>query len=185
MFLVVGLGNPGKPYTYNRHNVGFHVINTIASHYHIQVRQRVGHATVGTGEIEGMPVVLAKPKTFMNLSGRSVQSLMARYKVRPSHTIVVHDDLDLPLGKIRVYMNGGTGGHRGLRSIIDDIGTKDFYRVRIGIGRPPNHVDPADFVLSDFLPEEMPDIEQAIGDAALAIVSLLKEGIATAMNKYN
>ncbi|MGW8180908.1 MAG: aminoacyl-tRNA hydrolase, partial [bacterium] len=150
------------------------------------VKQRGSQAQFGIGEIEGVKVVLAKPRTFMNLSGKSVKLLMARFKVTSSDVLIVHDELDLPLGKIRFYTGGGSGGHKGVESIMNELGSRDFTRIRVGIGRPPgDDPDAVEYVLSDFTPDEKVVAENTIPTVAEAILCLLREGMTAAMNKYN
>ena len=186
MKLIIGLGNPGKEYADTRHNIGFRCINRIARIHGISLKQRASQAQFGSGEIEGNKVVLARPRTFMNLSGRSVKLLMQRFQALPGDVLVIHDDLDLPLGKIRFYSGGGSGGHKGIESIIYELGTRDFARIRVGIGRPPeDDPDAVDYVLSDFTPDEKTVIEDTIAKVTEAILCLLKEGMTLAMNKYN
>ena len=137
MKLIIGLGNPGNEYAGTRHNVGFRCINRFAKMHGISMKQSGSQAQFGVAEIDGSKVVLAKPRTFMNLSGKSVKLLMARFKTTSGDILIIHDELDLPLGKIRFYSGGGSGGHRGIESIIDELGSRDFTRIRVGIGRPP------------------------------------------------
>jgi PTH1 family peptidyl-tRNA hydrolase len=185
MKLIVGLGNPGKEYAANRHNLGFRCINQLAKAHGIGVDKRQCQAQLGVGRIAGVQVVLAKPRTYMNLSGKSVHMMMDRFKAKREDIVVIHDDLDLPLGKIRFYANGGPGGHKGVESIIAALGSRDFVRVRIGVGRPPSGMDPVDYVLLDFSPTERLAIEEAIAKVSEAVPFLLKEGLAAAMNKHN
>ncbi len=185
MKLIVGLGNPGKEYAASRHNLGFRCINHLAKAHGIGVDKRQCQAQLGVGRIAGVQVVLAKPKTYMNLSGKSVHLMMERFKARREDIVVIHDDLDLALGKIRFYANGGPGGHKGVESIIAALGSRDFVRIRIGVGRPPPGMDPVDFVLTDFSPTERPAVEDAIAKVGEAVPFMLKEGLAAAMNKYN
>lgn len=185
MKLIVGLGNPGRDYAGNRHNLGFRCINHLAKINDIAIEKRQCQAQLGVGRIAGVQVVLAKPRTFMNLSGNSVKLLIDRFKVEGNDLIVIHDDLDLPLGKIRLYYNGGAGGHKGVQSIITALGSRDFVRIRVGVGRPPPGVDPVDFVLTDFSPTEKLAIEEAIAKVGEAVPFMLKEGLGAAMNKYN
>jgi len=185
MILIIGLGNPGKNYAHNRHNVGFHCINNLGRLHGIAIKKRQCQAQSGTGYIAGKQVLLVKPKTYMNLSGKSVKSLVRRYKSTPEDLVVIHDDLDLPLGKIRLYHNGGSGGHRGVGSITYELDSRDFLRIRIGIGRPPNDEDPVGYVLKDFLPNEKPVIQTAINTASESVLCLLTEGIEMAMNRFN
>ncbi len=186
MKLIIGLGNPGKEYADTRHNVGFRCINRLAKMHGISLKQRGSQAQFGIGEIEGSKVVLAKPRTFMNLSGKSVKLLMSRFKVKSSDILIIHDELDLPLGKIRLYSGGGSGGHNGVESIINELGSRDFARIRVGIGRPPEaDPDAVDHVLSDFGPDEKAVIEDTIATVTGAILCLLREGMTAAMNNYN
>jgi PTH1 family peptidyl-tRNA hydrolase len=186
MKLIIGLGNPGKEYAGTRHNVGFRCINRLAKKHGISLKQRGSQAQFGIGEIEGNKVVLAKPRTFMNLSGNSLKLLIARFKVMSSDILIIHDELDLPLGKIRLYTGGGSGGHKGVESIIDELEGRDFIRIRLGIGRPPeDDPDAVDYVLSDFSPDEDVIIEDTIVKVTEAIQCLLREGMTAAMNKFN
>lgn len=185
MKLIVGLGNPGKEYAGHRHNLGFRCINHLAKAHGIGVAKRHCQAQAGTGRIAGVPVALAKPRTFMNLSGESVRLLMQRYKAKREDLVVIHDDLDLPPGRIRFYANGGPGGHKGVESVIAALGSRDFVRIRVGVGRPPPGMDPVDYVLLDFSPTERPAIEKAIARVGEAVPFMLKEGLAAAMNRYN
>ena len=185
MKLIVGLGNPGKEYAGSRHNLGFRCINQLAKDHGIGIDKRQCQAQLGVGRIAGVQVVLGKPRTYMNLSGKSVHMMMGRFKAKREDIVVIHDDLDLPLGRIRFYANGGPGGHKGVESIIAALGSRDFVRVRIGVGRPPPGMDPVDFVLLDFSPTERPLVEEAIAKVGEAVPFLLKEGLAAAMNKYN
>lgn len=185
MNLIVGLGNPGKAYANNRHNIGFRCINELAKLQGIPLAQRGRQAQFGIGEIAGKEIVLAKPRTFMNLSGKSVKLLMQRFQVTPSDVLIIHDDLDLPLGKLRLYSGGGSGGHKGVESIITEVGSQDFTRLRVGIGRPQEGGYAADYVLSDFSSEERVVIEGTIARVAEAVLCLLREGIVAAMSKYN
>lgn len=185
MNLIIGLGNPGKAYANNRHNIGFRCINKLAKLQGIPLAQRGCQAQFGIGHIAGTEVVLAKPRTFMNLSGKSVKSLMQRFQTPPGSVLIIHDDLDLPLGKLRLYPGGGSGGHKGVDSIITQLGSQDFPRIRVGIGRPQEDGDTADYVLSDFSPEERAVIEDTIAMVTEAVLYLLREGVVATMNKYN
>lgn len=185
MKLIVGLGNPGKEFAANRHNLGFRCINHLAKAHGIGVDKRQCQAQLGQGRIAGVPVVLAKPKTYMNLSGQAVHSMMERFKARREDLVVIHDDLDLPLGRIRIYANGGPGGHKGVESIIAALGSRDFVRIRVGVGRPPAGMDPVDFVLLDFTPAERPIVEEAIARVGEAVPFILSEGLSAAMNRFN
>jgi PTH1 family peptidyl-tRNA hydrolase len=185
MKLIVGLGNPGKAYANNRHNIGFRCINHLAKAQGISLNQRQCRAQFGIGQVAGKEVALAKPRTFMNLSGRSVKLLMQRLQASSSDVLIVHDDLDLPLGKLRLYSGGGSGGHKGIESIIAEVESRDFSRIRVGIGRPQGDGDVTDHVLGDFRPEERVIIEDTIARVSEAILCLLREGMTAAMNKYN
>ena len=185
MKIVVGLGNPGRKYESTRHNAGFLAIDAIARSLRFALSQEKYHALVGKGSVGAEAVILAKPQTFMNESGRSVGAILRYSHAKPGDLIVVHDELDLPLGTVRIKSGGGHGGHNGLRSIVEHICSPDFVRVRVGIGRPAPGIDTADYVLSVFRPDERALAAESIdraGDAALAV---LVEGLTPAMNKFN
>ncbi|MFW6115725.1 MAG: aminoacyl-tRNA hydrolase [Chloroflexota bacterium] len=184
-YLVAGLGNPGPKYADNRHNVGFRCVERVASAHGLSFDRRQKRARVALGTILQRSVILAKPQTYMNKSGYAVGSLVHFYRVPMERILVVYDDLDLPLGTIRLRPSGGTGGHRGMRSIINQLGRQDFPRLRIGIGRPPGRMDPADYVLQDFSADEEELVEEALEQAAGAIEAWLVEGIDEAMTRYN
>src|SRR5689334_8821358 len=183
-YLVVGLGNPGPEYAGTRHNVGFMVIDRLANRHRIAVKSNQHGARVGQGEIAGELVALVKPLTFMNLSGRAVAPLLNRHSLPPGQLIVVYDDADLPVGKIRVRARGSAGGHGGLKSIIASVGSSEFPRVRIGIGRSAGG-DLVDHVLGGFRGSERELVDQAIDRAADAVECALTHGIETAMNRFN
>jgi PTH1 family peptidyl-tRNA hydrolase len=192
MKLIVGLGNPGFLYARNRHNIGFMGVSQLARTHKIVFDRKQGHARTGIGNIAGQRVVVARPQTYMNASGESVSVLMKKLNVKPANLIVIHDDLDLPVGKIRLRLGGSSGGHKGIESIIANIGTKDFYRIRVGIGRPIIDVKVPekesaviDYVLKDFTREEKKIIDTVMPRISEAIAFLLAEGLAAAMNKYN
>lgn len=185
VFLIVGLGNPGPRYAAHRHNAGFHCVDLLAQVHKLSFDRLQHRARVAKGSIAGQRVVLAKPLTYMNLSGRAVGPLARWYKVPLERLMVIVDDLDLPLGSIRLRPGGGSGGHQGMRSIIEALGSGDFPRLRIGIGRPPAGLDPADYVLSDFTPDEFPVFRQAVELAVQAIECWLTEGLVAAMNRFN
>jgi PTH1 family peptidyl-tRNA hydrolase len=181
--LVVGLGNPGPIYAKTRHNIGFMVADTLAGRIGetFKVHKKSG-AEVVTGRLAGRSVVLAKPRVYMNESGRHIGPLAKFYSVSPAEVIVVHDDLDLDFGRIRLKLGGGEGGHNGLRSLVSALGTKDFQRVRIGIGRPPGRKDPAAFVLENFTAAERAEVPTIIEQAADACELLLRLGLEPAQN---
>lgn len=185
MKLIVGLGNPGRRYRLTRHNVGWEVIARLSARTGIPVDQEDGFSQVGRGSIEGTRVILARPQTYMNVSGEAVRELRRRHRLRPQDILVVVDDLDLPLGRLRLRASGSDGGHNGLKSIIDALGTTDFPRLRIGISRPPEGVDPADHVLTRFSAEEQPVIDAALDRAAEAAAAFVTGGVERAMNRFN
>src|SRR6516225_2406106 len=170
-WLVIGLGNPGPEYAGNRHNSGFMVADVLAARIGTGFKRDRSRAVVATGRLAGSPVTLAKPQTFMNLSGGPVASLRSFYKISTERIVVIHDDLDLPFEAIRLKLGGGDGGHNGLRSVTAALGTRDYLRVRVGIGRPPGRMDPADFVLHDFSAAErklVPEVLERAADATEA-----------------
>jgi PTH1 family peptidyl-tRNA hydrolase len=176
--LVVGLGNPGPQYAKTRHNIGFMVAELLAGRIgaSFKVHKRSG-AEIATGRLGGRSVVLAKPRTFMNESGRQVGPLAKFYSVAPADVIVIHDELDIDFGRLRLKLGGGEGGHNGLRSVANALGTKDFQRVRIGIGRPPGRKDPAAFVLENFTAAERTEVPTICEQAADATELLIDAGL--------
>lgn len=185
MYIIAGLGNPGKEYDGSRHNVGFMTLDTLADRYQIDIREKAHKALIGKGMIEGNKVILVKPQTYMNLSGESIRSVMDYYKTEPSEFIVIYDDISLEPGQIRIRKKGSAGGHNGIKNIIAHLGTQEFPRIRIGVGEKPPRMDLADYVLSRFPKEEKEEMEQAFRDGAAAAVSMMNEGIDTAMNRFN
>ncbi|MFW5713658.1 MAG: aminoacyl-tRNA hydrolase [Brevefilum sp.] len=184
-FLIVGLGNPGPRYHNNRHNVGFMVVDALADDVRIPIRRVEFRALVGKGMLENEPAILAKPQTFMNDSGQAVAPLMRFYKIPNEKLLVVHDDLDLPFGTIRLRPQGGAGGQRGMGSIMAKLDTQDFARLRVGIGRPPGRMPPRDYVLHDFDPEEEEILPEVLQTAVDAIRRFVSAGIEQAMNDFN
>ncbi|MBI5960137.1 MAG: aminoacyl-tRNA hydrolase [Chloroflexi bacterium] len=185
-YLIVGLGNPGKEYVDTRHNVGFRCADALVKAHGLSyAAKKQSHAKIADGIIAGKRVLIAKPQTFMNLSGSAVQGLAAFFKIPPSQIIVIFDDLDLPLGTLRIRAKGGAGGHRGLTDILQRLGTQDIPRIRFGIGRPPDRMDPAAFVLQRFGPDETVHIEQTVDRVIKTIETWLTETIEIAMNRYN
>jgi peptidyl-tRNA hydrolase, PTH1 family len=182
-FLIVGLGNPGRAYAETRHNVGFMVVDDIASRERIDLSRRRAHAYYGQGTLAGAPVVLAKPQTFMNDSGQAVRGLMDWFKIDLSAVIVVYDERDLPVGRVRVRPGGSAAGHNGIKSVMQHVGSPDFTRVRIGIGRPPGEA--IGHVLSRFTNDERPLIVGAIERARLAIGTVVVDRVEAAMNRFN
>jgi PTH1 family peptidyl-tRNA hydrolase len=183
-FLLVGLGNPGRRFRLNRHNIGFMVLDAIARKVGASFARHQSQALLTDGAWEGARVYLAKPQTYMNLVGSSVGPLARYYRIPPSSVVVVFDDLDLPLGSLRLRGAGGSGGHRGMESIIGALGDS-LPRLRLGIGRPPGRKDPADFVLEDFSTEETEAVQAAIARATDCLDELIHRGLERAMTKYN
>ena len=191
MKLIVGLGNPGKTYAHNRHNAGFRCLNYFARLHSIRFDHRQCRARVGIGKIRSEKLLLAKPGTFVNLSGNSVAGLMRKHNIPLSDLLVIYDDLDLPLGKIRLRQSGSSAGHKGMNSIISALGSEDFPRIRVGIGRPQGEEQSisedaiVNYVLSDFSRQEEAIIKPVIIKVAEAIDYFLSQGIEAAMSKFN
>lgn len=187
MFLIVGLGNPGRLYMHNRHNVGFHVVELLAKRHSLVFDRRKAKAQIARGRIGDADVTLAKPQTFMNLAGASVAPLLSALRLTPTDLLVVYDDLDLPVGALRLRPGGSAGGHHGMESIIAHVGSREFARLRVGIGRPgdrsPDEV--ADYVLSNFSTSERRVMADVYARACEAIECILSEGLSAAMNKHN
>ena len=184
-FLIVGLGNPGRDYRNTRHNLGFMVIDAVGKALSISLTRSQSRALVGSGSLDGRKVILAKPITFMNLSGQAVSGLVKFYKVPLTHLLVVHDELDIPMGALRLRPDGGSAGNKGMVSIIDRLGTQVFPRMRIGIGRPPGKMDPVDFVLHEFSKGEQEMLQQVLDRARQAVCTFIASGLETAMNQFN
>ena len=184
MKLIVGLGNPGPGYARNRHNVGYQCLERLASRHEMSFGRMMFKAMIASGSIDGTRVLLARPLTFMNLSGQSVRPLLRWYRVSLSDLLVVYDDLDLPLAKIRLRQKGSSGGHKGMTSIIQELGSDEFARLRIGIGRPL-HGEAPDYVLSDFTRDESIVMDAAFDQAVAAVETFLADGIDAAMNRFN
>lgn len=191
-WLVVGLGNPGSRYAGNRHNVGQMVLGELAVRSSVTFRSHrslaaVAEARLGTlpGGMPGPKVVLAKPETYMNVSGGPVANVSDFFKIPPERVIVVHDELDIPFDQVRLKRGGGEGGHNGLRDISKALGTKDYIRVRIGVGRPPGRQDPADYVLSDFNSQERKDLPFLLADGADAVEQVILQGLEAAQQRFH
>lgn len=185
MKLIFGLGNPGSRYAATRHNVGFDTITALSDKYNIPLREMENKGLCGKGRIGAERVILVQPQTFMNLSGDCVRSFMMFYKVTEEDVIIIYDDINLDPGKLRIRGKGSAGGHNGIKSIINQIGTQVFDRVRVGVGAKPASWDLADYVLSRFSQEEEPLIREGIGRAVEAVETLIDEGLNAAMNKFN
>lgn len=183
MWGVVGLGNPGAKYARTRHNAGFMAVEELSARHGIELKEKPLYL-IGKGSIDGEEVVLIEPLTFMNRSGSAVRDILSRRNIPPEKLIVLHDDIDMETGRLKVKRGGSSGGHNGIQSIIESIGARDFIRVKIGIGRDPL-IPPEEYVLRKFLPEEKPVVRAAIKTAADAVEELLKRGLASAMNLYN
>ena len=191
-FLIVGLGNPGREYRETRHNVGFMLLDRLAEKLNARFTRLQSRALVanvqytpskaGAGKCR---IILAKPQTFMNLSGQSVQGLIHFYKVSLTNLLVAHDDLDLPPGTIRIRPDGGSAGQKGMTSILERLGTDDFARLRLGIGRPPGQMQAPDYVLQDFSKADLIIISETLNHAVEAVLTFINEGLDAAMNKYN
>ncbi len=185
MKLVVGLGNHGEYYRPTRHNIGFLVVERLAKENKIEFSQERFHSKIGRGTIIDKRVILAKPLTYMNLSGKAVKELLTHYEIAPKSLIVVHDDLDMEFGKIKIKEKGGHGGHNGIRSIIDTLETKDFLRLKVGIDRPVNNRGVKDYVLSSFDIKQQGFLPDVIDLATKAVVSVITYGVEAAMNEFN
>jgi len=187
MKLIVGLGNPGEDYANNRHNVGFMCVNHFARTHSIRFDKKQGKARIGMGKVENIEVMLARPQTYMNESGLAVSALVDRFNISLDNLIVIHDDLDLPLGKIRFRLGGGWTTHKGVKSVNAELGSHSFSRLRVGIGRPTSDegLTYVDYVLSNFTPEENRIIDEMMPRVSAAILCFLTEGLTEAMNKYN
>ncbi|HMZ07539.1 MAG TPA: aminoacyl-tRNA hydrolase [Anaerolineales bacterium] len=184
-YLIIGLGNPGREYKETRHNFGFMLIDHLADRIGARGMKVQSKAIVTSGLFEETKLILAKPQTYMNLSGQSVQGLLHFYKIPLENLIVAHDDLDLPYGTIRIRPTGGPGGQRGMANTIELLGTKDFPRLRLGIGRPPGRMDAKDYVLQNFSKDELKLLPELLTRASDAALEFVKNGLNAAMNKYN
>jgi peptidyl-tRNA hydrolase, PTH1 family len=184
-FLIVGLGNPGREYKDNRHNFGFMLIDRLSVRLNARLSRVQAKALVGSVNYNGDKLILAKPQTYMNLSGQSIQGLARFYKLPLENMLVAYDDLDLPFGTIRIRPGGGPGGQKGVASAIERLGTKDFRRLRLGIGRPPGRMDPAAYVLQDFSQADLSLLSEILERACEAVLTFVSEGLNPAMNKYN
>ncbi len=181
---MIGLGNSGREYARSRHNAGFLVLDALARKHALRFAHRWAQAQVAVGTVADVPVALAKPQTYMNLSGESVRSLLRRLGLTVESLVVVTDDIDMPLGRIRLRERGSSGGHRGVQSIVDRLGTDEFVRLKVGVGRPDPR-EAADYVLAEFAPSEREVLGEVVGRAVEAIETALASGVAVAMNRYN
>ena len=183
--LIVGLGNPGARYADTRHNLGFRCVDSMARQWGIPARDRRAKAVMGRGHHAGQDIVLAKPRTFMNNSGEGIAYLLTRFGAQPENLVIIYDDMELPLGQLRLRLSGSDGGHKGMRSIIDSLKTINFPRLRVGIGHPPEGIDVIEYVLSGFLVDESKVMDQAVKNVVAAADCLLEESIDVAMNRFN
>lgn len=185
MFLIVGLGNPENEYSKTRHNMGFNAINKIAEQYNINVNKNKFKGLYGTGIIEGEKVILLKPQTYMNLSGESIIEIMNFYKIDIKNLIVIYDDMDIEKGKIKIRKSGSAGSHNGMKSVIHELNSKDFKRIRIGIGKPTEKSNLIDYVIGKVPENELKILDEGVLCAKNAVTEMLKNGIDIAMNKFN
>lgn len=185
MYLIIGLGNPEEEYSKTRHNIGFNTINKLAQKYNIKITKTKYEGLYETTTIEGKKVILIKPQTYMNLSGNCVKQFVDFYKVEKENILVIYDDMDIETGTIKIRKKGSAGGHNGMKSIIQMLGTEEFPRIRIGIGRPEHNGDEINYVIGTIPKEEIPKLEEGTEKAKEAIIEILKNGIDKAMNKFN
>lgn len=185
LYIIVGLGNPGKEYEETRHNTGFMVLDRLAEKYGIDVRKQKCKALLGQGEINGEKVILVKPQTYMNLSGEAVSEVMKFYKIEKENVIIIFDDIDLPVGKLRVKERGSAGTHNGVKSIVSLLGTTEFKRIKVGVGKQRIGEDLVNHVLGKFPKEDRVLLDEAIEKAVTATEMILEKGVAAAMNQFN
>ena len=185
MYLIAGLGNPSKTYEGTRHNVGFSMIDALADAFQIDVTTKKHKAIVGRGVIEGMKVILAKPQTYMNLSGESIREIADFYKIDPENMIIIYDDINLDVGRLRIRKKGSAGGHNGIKNTIAHLGTDVFPRIKVGVGEKPQGWDLADYVLSKYSKEEQQALREASDDVIGAVKLMVMDNIDAAMNQYN
>ncbi len=185
MKLIIGLGNPGREYANTRHNIGFEAVDALAQDYSISVTKNKFKALYGEGKVGNKKVILVKPQTYMNLSGESVKAFATWHKIKPEDILVIYDDVSLPPGKLRIRTKGSAGGHNGIKSIIQHLGTNEFERIKVGIGEKPQGWNLADYVLSRFTNAEMKTIYETMAEIVGATTTIMENGIEDAMNKYN
>ena len=184
-YLIVGLGNPGRQYRKNRHNIGFLLVDRLAERLDVSFSRLEAKALVTKADYQGLRLVLAKPQTYMNLSGQAVASLLKFYKIPLENLLVTYDDVDLPFGSLRLRPTGGSAGQKGMASIIERLGTQDFPRLRLGVGRPPGRMDAADYVLQDFSPGEEPVLSESLERGVQSILVFVTLGLEASMNQFN
>jgi PTH1 family peptidyl-tRNA hydrolase len=184
-WIIVGLGNPGPEYAGTRHNAGAMVVALLAERMGVKFKAHRSRCDIAEGRLAGQPVTVARPRSYMNLSGGPVAALAGFYKIPAERIVAVHDELDIPFGVVRLKLGGGDNGHNGLRSITSSLGTRDYYRVRFGIGRPPGRMDPAAYVLKEFSAAERKDLPLEIDRCADAVAALIAKGLVAAQNEYH
>ena len=185
MYLIVGLGNPESDYSKTRHNMGFNAINKIAEKYGIEVNKKKFDGLIGEGTIENEKVILLKPQTYMNLSGKSIIQVINFYKIPLENICVIYDDMDIEKGQIKIRKKGSAGSHNGMKSVISEIGSTEFARIRVGIGKPEFEGDAINYVIGAIPESEVKILDEAVGKAAEAMIEILKIGVDNAMNKFN
>ena len=185
MYLIVGLGNPEEEYEQTRHNMGFHVINKLAKQYQIEITKKKFKGLYGIGEIEKQKVILLKPQTYMNLSGESIQEVVNYYHISVENILVIYDDMDIDIGKVKIRKKGGAGSHNGMKSVVEDLKSENFPRIRVGIGTPKDKSDSIYYVIGPIPKEEQEILDKATTKAKDAIIEILKSGIDVAMNQFN
>lgn len=185
MYLIVGLGNPGKEYENTRHNMGFKVLNKLSKKYNIPITKSKFNGKYGTGIIENEKVILLEPQTYMNLSGEAIRPMLDFYKVDYSNLLVIYDDIDVEPGKVKIRTKGGPGTHNGMKSVVKEIGTEEFPRIRVGIGRPIRKDDEINYVIGAIPEEDLKRLDEGIEKAQKAVEEILRNGVDSAMNKYN
>lgn len=185
MYLIVGLGNPEEEYNHTRHNMGFHVINQLAKKYEISMNRKKFEGIYGDGKIKDQKVILLKPQTYMNASGKSIIQFMHFYKLQPENVIVIYDDMDVEPGRIKIRKQGGPGSHNGMKSVIHEIQSQEISRIRVGIGRPEEQNQMIEYVIGEITSEEEKNLEEGVEKAKEAIGAILEIGIDKAMNQYN
>ena len=185
MYLIIGLGNPEEEYGRTRHNMGFNVINKLSNKYGIEVNKKKFDGLCGDGMIEGEKVILLKPQTYMNLSGKSIVQVVNFYKIPLENVIVIYDDIDIEPGLIRILKKGSSGSHNGMKSVIAELGSGEFARIRVGIGKPKHEGDMINYVIGAVPEEEQKELENGVERAKEAVIEILRSGIDTSMNKFN
>ena len=185
MYLIVGLGNPEEDYSKTRHNMGFNTINKLANQYKIEINKNKFKGLVGIGDIEGEKAILLKPQTYMNLSGESIKEAVDFYKINLEKMIIIYDDMDVDIGKIKLRKKGGPGSHNGMKSVISCLNSEEFPRVRVGIGKPKNKSEMIDYVIGYIPEEEVKELDKSTTNAKDAVIDIIINGIDNAMNKYN